>query len=325
MRSIVSCLLGTLVITAGAAWAGEPEAPDCSLVSPRKCLPGEPRRLESHEPNYIGYNKDEGLAGHLDFKVSVKYSLRRYSRPYLDARPWDRVVPQVAFSARLSQFIGSQDSSPVVGRRFNPELFVRLWRRNACDYLDLAYGHESNGQSVNSSGEFRAKKAGLIRDGDDPAFADKFVSRGWDYAGVTWRKGLAGDAVSDSDEAWRLVFYGKARYFFSQGLLQDGAEEFFDFEPGSARQRAEYDGLTFTLRLDSNRGWGWKTAFVYRTGYKDAFRNNTARFELTAKEVPLFGTKLPVPVTAWAQTGYNADLATYYRHSYTVGIGIELE
>jgi hypothetical protein len=70
-------------------------------------------------------------------------------------------------------------------------------------------------------------------------------------------------------------------------------------------------------------GWQWmaftdvKIAALYETGYRDLFRYNTYRLEL--------GTKvLQLPVTLWGQTGYNSDLAQYYKKVNSYGIQMEI-
>ena len=311
-----------------ALFAQEPADPPGWYWHGDNDLPGLPRRMESHMPNYIAYNVDEGYDGHVDFRFSLKYSFFKYSRPYRNARLADRIVPHAAFTARMSQFIGTQDSSPVLGRRFNPELFLRFWSPNAEDYFDLAYGHESNGQNINAGEEYRAKQDSLVADGDDIALADKFISRGWDYVGFTTRKSLfkwGEDQEPGSPATKELVLYGRVQYFLDDGFFQGKSEDYYDFEPGPATEREQFDGLSMLLRMDTGKVTGFKVTAQYITGYDGMFDRSTVRLECTAKDFGLPWSDASLPLTVWWQDGYNADLATYNRQSHSFGIGIEFE
>ncbi|MFT5284837.1 MAG: hypothetical protein ACI8TQ_000996 [Planctomycetota bacterium] len=326
MRAYRRCLLVIALLCSTPFSAQDSSNAETAKLRSDVAEAAKPRRLESHEPNFIGFNKDKGSSGHLDFKVSLKYSFSDFPRPTaesLSANRDHRWMVYAGLTARLSQFIESQDSSPVIGRQFNPELFLRHWNKNAEDYVDFAFGHESNGQSINSKDEFDAKTESLIADGDEPADAEKFLSRGWDYLGVTWRKGLL--SSSETSSGLDLAMIARARYFLHSGPLQGSSEDFFDFEGRKREERSEYDGLSLELRCDSDLLGGSKIALKYLTGYVHAFRNNTARVELTFKEIHIPWIKHSVPLTFWGQTGYNADLATYYQNSYSFGVGIELE
>lgn len=81
----------------------------------QKALP----RFGSYEPNLVGYTDDDNDRSYLDFRVSLKYSLACD----FQNRTWQYFLPYpyIAFSGRFAQYIGTRDSSPVVGKRFNPE------------------------------------------------------------------------------------------------------------------------------------------------------------------------------------------------------------
>ncbi len=318
MKTFVAIIFGVLLPLSFTAFAEQGkdgvERENLRCESPDENNAG----LQSYEPNIVGWNKDEHFDSHLDFKLSVKYPMRDYVSPAEGDSIWKGIYPYFAFTGRFSQYIGSQDSSPVVGRRFNPELFLRLWQRDGGvykgGYLDVAYGHESNGQSINSEPEYDAKKLSLSNDRNDSRFADKFISRGWDYLGLTWK---TCEPIADFK---KLSIYTQLRYFLDDGVFQGEAEEYFAFEDaGEARERASYDGLSVLFRSDSDLfGRPTKFAMKLTTGYQDVFENNTLRLEATRK-ISIF------PLTMWVQSGYNSDLVDYYERSTSYGIGFEFE
>ncbi len=113
--------------------------------------------------------------------------------------------------------------------------------------------------------------------------------------------------------------------------MQGRSEQYQTFESDTeGKTRNRVDGLSATLRY--RRGWdegsareeGWRDAvfsgtqltFGYTTGYRDPFHYNTFRFELGRKVYQ-------VPVNLWFQTGYNSDLALYYKRVNSRGIEIQ--
>lgn len=287
-------------------------------VMPR--LSQDKSRLERHERSFLGINRDENYDAHLDITVSFKVQLA-------DERSWGGLTPYVTLSARFSQYIFGAQSSPVIGRRFNPEFVLRYTEKaqdiadsadsanngDKLNTLDVGYGHESNGQGIDSVAEFNARKRSLQLDGEDEDFARKNLSRGWDYIGFTWIRNLPPRRTS------RARTFLKLRYFLETGLLQDGAEEYYSFEGGiDPGGRAHYDGVGLWLRSEfsSTTLGDWHTAIGYETGYRDAFEHSTLKLELS-------NHNLRLPISVWARTGYNSDLASYYERSTSIGIGVE--
>lgn len=264
-----------------------------------------------YQPNYVAWHGEPDIDDQIEARLTFLY-------------PWTRPLPveragfvsaqlHAAVTARVSQVMKSQESSPVLGRRYNPELFVRLWRgaedTRLDDYLDVAVGHESNGQTVNSPDEFLAKQTSLADDGDDPGRARRSISRGWDYVGLTWRH-----ALSRPKERYA---YLQARYFLPGGIFSV-PEDYFPFEMSDEVQlRRRYDGLSLIYRDDQFLGGHSDFRAIYRTGYEDPFEHNTLRIEWTHDSDTW-------PITVFAQTGYMNDFATYYTHTATVGVGVEL-
>ena len=304
------------------AVAGEACA-QSSLREP-KVLP-----IESYEPNTLGYTWDSDDVGFLDFKLSVKY-------PVMPERICSRLENSrmyFAATTRFAQYLGTRDSSPVIGKRFNPKLIWRTitdWEegrpatefvceknrhRSAREYLDFSFGHESNGQSIDSPGALReAQEVNFRRDGH-PEFALDQISRGWDYVELTYKSHF------ENHPKWTA--YLTLKYFLPDGPLQGAAEEYRDWENDpQGKPRRSVNGVAALVKYKGN--WeccNWladpKFAFGVETGYRDIFRYTTVRAEA--------GLKLwELPFTLWAQSGYGSDLAQYYKKVTSFGLAIEI-
>lgn len=292
--------------------------------------------LESYEPNTIGETKDKDDVPFMDFKISVKY-------PLFPAMLHEQIGPDTnlyfAFTGRFGQYISTRSSSPVIGKRFNPKLIWRQtlsWNeetykcvsnpatsvidssqcksdRTPLDYIDFAYAHESNGQSITTLNQYLQARA----DADKPDFANDHLSRGWDYLEVTGKHVWPGQNS-------KLSGYLSGKYYLKHGLLQGDPEEYNDWENNpEGKPRKSVNGLSGILK------WQWKReifkdyiydpklAIVFETGYSQPFKYNTTRMELGFKVIEL-------PITFWRQTGYGSDLAQYYKKVNSVGIELEI-
>lgn len=285
-------------------------------------------RLTAYEPNMVGWTFDENDVneGYLDALISLKYPFLHdgYYAPNAAV-----LNPFFAFTGRFSQYIESRDSSPVISKRFNPKFFLRHWLDSG-SYVDLGYAHESNGQSIATEEAYLRERDNLVAEGQDPDFARDYISRGWDYLSLDWRK------------VWRpkarflgkgqLTSYVNLKYFLDDGLLQGKPEESNEWEGDGVNRRKEYDGVSFTGRYEFGKafclgGGAWtsassavclsKIAWRQTTGYDGLFDNNTSRLELTV-------SLLDIPFTLWGQTGYNSDLVDYYRKVDSWGVALEL-
>lgn len=292
--------------------------------------------LQSHEPNTVGVRYDSNDVNYIEFKLSQKYPLG-HSGKFDGRASWPLYMPftYFAFTGVWGQYLGTRHSSPVIAKRYNPELWGRWWLSDGEDYIDFTFlGHESNGQSIDSYSIYQAKEAETIRQGDNPEFTRDYISRGWDYVGLTWKNGnLLGKS--------RFQSFLKLRYFLDNGPLQGNKENYNPWEDDAAcssddkatwttrcRQldkkytRNKYDGISVIVRKDYryHKGWisGNKIAVLYTTGYQDVFKNSTARFEFTT----ILGKN--VPIMLWAQSGYNSDMIDYYKHVNSAGIALEM-
>jgi hypothetical protein len=285
-------------------------------------------RLTSYEPNKVGWTFDDNDVneGYLDAVFSVKY-------PFLHDGHYSSesalLNPFFAFSGRFSQYIESRDSSPVIGKRFNPKLFARHWLGSENNYIDFGYAHESNGQNISSEEAYLRERDDLAAEGEDPDFARDYISRGWDYLSVDWRHAW-------EDSRYGFTTYVMLKYFLDDGLLQGKPEEHNDWEGHGQNHRKEYDGLSLLAKYRfGNRfclgGLGTrdarsgepgfclrKLAWQQTTGYDGLLENNTTRLELTL-------TLWDLPVMLWGQTGYNSDLVDYYKDVNSWGLSLELQ
>jgi hypothetical protein len=275
-------------------------------------------RLQLYEPLAAGYTKDSDDVPFLDVKLSIRYRLLPENVGANNYRVF------LAFTTRFGFYLGTRESSPVIGKSYNPKLIWRyippsgtrpsvLGRPNSeehRDYLDLAYAHDSNGQSINTPEEFEAAQRAAER----PDFANDYISRGWDYLEATWK--------STHGQRGQLVSYLNLKYFLKRGLLQGTPEEYNTWENNpQGKPRKAVDGLSETLEYD----WPCTDREVtcplvslkYQTGYQSPFQYSTVRVEAGAR---VYG----IPLALWTQTGYMSDLAMYYRKVTSVGVELRV-
>lgn len=286
--------------------------------------PGGDARLCSYEPNTLGYTKDSDDVGFMDFKLSVRYQLFPHwtttGLNSLKAGLGENTGLYSAATVRFGQYIVTRDSSPVIGKRFNPKLFVRHWTDEGhTEYVDFAFlAHESNGQSIDTPEELQQER----RTAQRPEFANDRISRGWDYLEVIWKRIPWKRTPYGDDKGGTFSTYVTLKYFLPRGPLQGRAEEYNDWErdpEGKTRNRV--NGVAGLLKYVGNGNWwifeDFKIAAGYETGYREIFRYNTLRLE--------FGTKLlQLPINLWTQTGYGSDLAQYYKKVSSLGIEVQL-
>jgi outer membrane phospholipase A len=276
--------------------------------------------LSSYQPNRIGYVYDDNdvSEGYMDAVLSLKYPLF-HDGIYSDDSSF--LNPYFAFTGRFSQYVESRESSPVIGRSYNPKFFLRNWLGDDSRYLDLGIAHESNGQNIDSANSYVLERLEFQRKGEDPDFARDYISRGWDYLSLDWKHSwYNAPGIVDT--------FVILKYFLDDGPFQGEPEESNDWEGFGEHKRKQYDGLGFLgkYRFD-DRACLVKTprpsyclrkfAWLYTTGYDGIFDNNTNRVEFT---VDLGG----VPIMFWGQKGYNSDLVDYYQKVKSWGVTLEL-
>lgn len=258
----------------------------------------------------------------MDFTLSLKYRLISMSW----TGPNDSLF--LAFTGRFGFYLGTRSSSPVIGKSYNPKL---LWRhvlrrpagwegspngpREYVEYLDFAYAHESDGQSIDTPAQLRVAEQAS----GPPQFANEYISRGWDYLELVWKKAYGENMIWSS--------YVDLRYFLADGLLQGRAEEYHSWEDDpQGKPRRAVDGLTGIVEYHDH--WASSPSSVpslshrffalkYQTGYQSPFRYSTVRAEAGAE---VYG----LPLVLWAQTGYMSDLANYFRKVNSFGVELRI-
>ena len=284
--------------------------------------------LDDHEANLIGVSYDEDdEQPFIDFKISLQYPIARGPFERLvksDALPpWIRNIcknrfikncqPYFAFTGRFGQYTEERESSPVISKRFNPKLFFRL-KRNGKSYLDVEYGHESNGQRVTTGESYTATANELENeDNGNRDYANDYISRGWDYVGITWHyRPIENDFLYTANYA-----------NYIGGFLQGTVEEYYDWEERRPiTSRDEVSGIKLlvkkknTWRYSKSKTLKFNTTFVVETGTHRPFEYLSYRYELLIKI-------LGMPMVAWARHGYNSDLALYYKRVNSYGLAFE--
>ena len=275
---------------------------------------GRPLKLQSYEPNMLGYTKDRNDVDYMDFKLSLKYPII-HDGEYLGKNAWHRLpLPYIAFSGRFGQYITSRKSAPVIGKRFNPKVIFRYWLWDKDSYFDIAMAHESNGQRIDSAQAYQDLRDDFETSGENPDFARDYISRGWDYWDLVYKETF-------TRGEHKLRTYLNYKHFLKGGGVQEGPEEYNSWEGDDNGKKRKYvDGITIMAKYSnkfSEKWKGQKVALKYTTGVKEPFRYETVRFEFTHNI-------LTVPVTLWVSDGYNSDLVDYYKSVRSWGIALEL-
>ena len=275
-------------------------------------------KLQDYEPNSLVARKDDNDDWNLDFTLSQMFPINHNGCVgYQSSKPDWIAHPYFSFTGRFGFYaLEKRDSSPVIGKQFNPKLFARKWIGEDGSYLDIGYAHESNGQSINLESTYLQKKTEIVSRGEREEFANDYLSRGWDYIDFKYKRKLSANILSGD-----ISYYVNFKYFLSDGLLQGKPEEFYSWETSEGKSRDEVDGISILAKysnITKTEKTGFKTAVTYTTGYKNTFDNNTFKLELTYK------IKDWPPFYFWTSKGYNSDLTDYYKDITSIGIGVEL-
>lgn len=286
--------------------------------------------IQGYDPTTLGYAWQGDDEPFIDFTLSFKAPLfRDLLCQHFDGRGH----LYLTFTGRFAFYVRTRTSGPVIGREYNPKL---LWRWvgssttttstgydkkpvvEYAHYIDFAYAHSSNGQTIDSLEEYQIQSAqsGSARDALD------YVSRGWDYVQVAG-KFTALDTLGHGGD---LSVYPDFKFFLRHSLLQGVPEEYHAWEQDTAlRPRHAFDGVAVTFeyrpfaqQIDAEAAHATtqetlRVAFKYLTGYAPVARYNTVRGE--------FGfAPWGLPLTVWAQEGYMNSLARYYKKAGAAGV-----
>jgi hypothetical protein len=293
--------------------------------------PCEEAVIEGYEPNTFGYTKQANDEGFADFTLSIKSQL---FRDWICRRTGGTNRLYFTFTGRFGFYIRTRDSSPVIAKNYNPKM---VWRviphtdvttpatvhgnkpvREYAGYIEFAYAHDSNGQSIDTLQEFevQASQVGSTTDAMD------YISRGWDYLQVTGKKSFSGERLGNAV----VAVYPDLKFFLRHGLFQGVPEEYHSWEADPAlHPRHAFDGLSAAVEYrpfagragqDSGRAVpksSLRLELKYTTGYDPVARYNTVRGEIGINVLGL-------PIAVWAKDGYMNGLARYYKKTRSLGV-----
>ena len=309
-------------------------AADGAAAPPTAC---EEPVIQGYEPTTLGYTWQGNDEPFVDFRISLKAPLfRRLLCDHLQGRGH----LYLTFTGRFAFYVRTRASSPVIDREYNPKILWRFLDTRATTksidtynnkpieeyarYLDVAYAHSSNGQTIDTQQEYQIESAqsGSARDAMD------HISRGWDYLEVDARETVRDVAPGSGD----LDIYPDLKFFLRHGLFQGVPEEYHAWERDSTLlPRHAFDGVSMALeyrpfaeRIDGQSGstaaaprerllLSLRFELKYTTGYDPFARYNTVRAEIG---VAPFG----LPIALWFQDGYMNSLARYYEKTSSGGI-----
>lgn len=318
---------------------GNPEAARAVDVAVAPQGPCEEPVIQGYEPTTLGYTWQGNDEPSVDFTISLKAPL---FRRLLCEHFHGRGHLYLAFTGRFGFYVRTRNSSPVIGREYNPKILWRFVDTGAITksidtynnrpieeyarYLDVAYAHSSNGQTIDTAQEYQIQSAqsGSARDAMD------YVSRGWDYLEVDAKETVRGLALGSGD----LDIYPDLKFFLRHGLIQGVPEEYHAWERDSTLlPRHAFDGVStaleyrpFAERIDERSGLvgarerlllSMRFELKYTTGYDPFARYSTVRAEIGF-------APLGLPIALWFQDGYMNSLARYYQKTRSGGIELRL-
>ena len=259
---------------------------------------------------------------------------------------WHPITDENAFFQDISNFsfisyVGKFDffwvldggetraSGPVVNRLNNPEIHYRIgWlpffgqTDPAVEYLDLAFGHESNGQTIDDVDTF-------YREIERGRNAIDSVSRGWDYISLEARSALFGAEDSNGNKGAYLTV-NLRNYFQNGGLSHKEDDIFWDITNSSRieefdglRLSFEYKRLDAALFNDSGAGGfllGANLSIDIRTGISSAFDNVSTTTDLSFL-ISILDFHLPLFVRYF--DGYGDEIVRYHEHSSYRAFGLK--
>jgi len=273
--------------------------------------------LDAHEPNRVGFTKDSDDKLFMDFLISMQHPIAfNYFKNNFDAS-----LPYFAFTGRFGQYITTRDSSPVIAKKFNPKFFLRHFLDGGtisnkdnpdASYIDFEYAHESNGQSVDS---LQSYNAAANSPGNNPDFAKDYLSRGWDYLGLSGKH-------SHVVDGWTMG-YAFRKYLNRGWIFQEQIEQYMPWEGArSITKINQVSGIRLHAKKTIKKAFLDDIAVNLETGNSQPFKYTTVDVELG---ITPFRHFLGMPVVLWAKTGYNSDLAQYYKKVTSVGAALRFE
>lgn len=327
MRLIIILVLFPFCLSAQIATSGLP-AVKSNVIEDTIKNNSQILYLESFEYNTVSYTNDSDDEGFMDFTISQRYPLRfiEYLYPFISGQQYNittsgdtinhRINPyyfslHFAFTGRFAQYIGSRDSGPVIGKRFNPFLFIEYSHpdRPNSKYR-FGYGHESNGQSINDSTTFLSA---AYNNEENINETIDYISRGWDY----WS---ASATICFLPESENIVLFTdlSLRYYLKKGILQGGNEEYRTWErdwSGRNLQRNDVSGISIAAECVIDKALVNKIRVSAETGIKNTLRYNSIRAQISINQA-LF------PLYLSYANGYNGDLAQFGKRNSSFSVGL---
>lgn len=312
-------------------------------ISPRLQF-GKNARLESKSPNSLGYTRELSGMAFLDANISIQYPLF-FSSFRGGCNKFFHTQPYLSYTGRFGQYIGDENSSPVVTKTFNPELTLRIFsnisnKTNTLDgvcaeennlayhelyqeahnktpkslinYFDLQFGHLSNGQAIDNQQSLNSLSQ-TRSIGGNTEFAKKYISRGWDYYGIY---GKFFNPISQVSRGTETIEFGLQRFIGGPWTLQKSIEEYPWENPASSiTQLEQVRGLSLKYSITYLDSTIDSASVSYDTGLNNPFKYSTYKVE-----IGILRQIICVPLSVWYQKGYASDLAQYYNLVESYGI-----
>lgn len=294
------------------------------------CLSGI--KLQNYESNALQATQDSSKNWYWHIALSQMVPL--YHNGCIGSLSDDRwIYPYLVLNIDFGFYflLTERESSPVIGKRFNPKLIItREWLNHDKGYWELTVAHESNGQDISNQNTYLNKRATLQSRGQDPNFANDYLSRSWDYIETRLFYNL--------NDQGSILFSGKYFMHIFSTLEESNTWELYE---NSGLKRAYFDGLSLTYRYSNftskDKYFNYKLALSYTTGYKNIGKFNTFELNFTSsgyfkvllhtigikKELNFLDHVIPTNVSL--KHGYNTDLVGYTDKNTIIRFGWELK
>ena len=289
----------------------------------------------SDRPTLLGVSKDSNDADpYMDINLSLQTPLFYDQFTGQDEKDCSgKFLPYFGFNYIGAFYVGTRPSGPVVGKTFNPLIRGRIFLdssnvgqkdRPDVKFLDVEYGHLSNGQTVSSQSEFNAQAAEL----HSPRDAEDYISRGWDYVGATlhWYFGSPDNGQAPGVlNKYQSISISYRNYI--GGYLQKSIEEYYPAiePPRSITSLKQVKGFRLVDKIGTGNRFLSSVAVALETGIHRPFMYNSVRVdtELLSRyfQPRLSGFSLDL----WASVGHDANLVHYYERVSSIGLALLFE
>ncbi len=327
MKNLLILLLSSLTFSAIGQTKSDTVQKQADSVADKQEITVHPKKrrnviknvlqVETFEDNLVGYTWDSDDEPFLDFTLSEDFRLIPFDLLMQTLHTGKNLHLHFSFTCRLGQYINTRYSSPVVEKRFNPQLYLEYLPKGTLinSKIRFIYGHESNGQAIDDSSTFYAI-AGTVKAPDVVRQTIDAISRGWDYLGCSFIK----DRAMPTRKKTVLEGELDLRYYLDYGLLQGAKEEYRSWEQpwyGNNYTRNEVSGIKASISCFIPNSVFYKLSAYYETGITTPFENNSVKL--------LLGVKiLQLPLAFVYTNGYNGDLAQYGKRNNSISATVLL-